>query len=222
MRKCYICGLEKPLTEFYTNKAKYGGYAYECKLCSKIRATYYAQAHSEERREYQEQYRLAHLEELRIKSHEKYLRTREIVIERSRLWALDNPEKAKALKVISAHRRRTRQINAPINDLTDAQWQEILFAYNFRCVYCPPDCWRCKQHKHKLTQDHITPVLKGGSYTVSNIVPACDTCNKKKAAGPVPVPIQPLLLTIEPPKPSTKYALRLLKKKQPGVCKAQN
>lgn len=103
-----------------------------------------------------------------------------------------HPEVSRA----SCARRRSRKMHAPINDLTAAQWQEILVAYNHRCVYCPDTCWRCRQKKHRLTQDHIIPLSKGGSNTVSNIAPSCQSCNSKKGVGAPLRAVQPLLLTI--------------------------
>ena len=87
--------------------------------------------------------------------------------------------------------RLAKKRNAPINDFTKGQWEEMKAAYGFRCVYC--------NHKmQRLTQDHLTPLSKGGSHTVSNILPACQSCNSKKNAGAVLVPVQPLLLTVAP------------------------
>lgn len=85
--------------------------------------------------------------------------------------------------------RRARLKSAPINDLTAAQWREIKEAYDNRCVYCG-------RKMKRLSQDHIIPLSKGGSHTVSNVVPACLRCNITKSAGPPPIPVQPLLLTV--------------------------
>jgi 5-methylcytosine-specific restriction endonuclease McrA len=60
--------------------------------------------------------------------------------------------------------------------------------YDHRCVYCG------KRAKGHLTQDHLTPLAKGGNHTKNNIVPACRKCNAIKGTrGPL-VPVQPLLL----------------------------
>lgn len=96
------------------------------------------------------------------------------------------------------HERRAAIKGAPINDLSAAQWREIKAAYGYRCVYCPADCKQCRQKTHKLTQEHITPISKQGSNTVSNVVPACLSCNSRKNDGDPLVPVQPLLLTIAP------------------------
>lgn len=102
----------------------------------------------------------------------------------TRAWQSANPEKKRAADT----RRRARKLNAPVNDFTAQQWRDMQAAYDYRCAYCD------KRRKGKLTQDHITPLSKGGSHTASNIVPACKSCNSRKQAGPVLNPVQPLLL----------------------------
>ncbi|HEY5865103.1 MAG TPA: HNH endonuclease [Candidatus Tectomicrobia bacterium] len=94
---------------------------------------------------------------------------------------------------INQTRRRARLLGAAVNDLTAAQWEEIKVAYDHRCVYCG-------RKMQRLTQDHITPLSKGGMHTASNIVPACRSCNSRKFVGDVLVPVQPLLLTVAPAK----------------------
>jgi len=91
-----------------------------------------------------------------------------------------------------AQYRRTkhaRKLHAPVNDLTHAQWLEIQLVQDHRCAYCG------KRAKNKLTQDHITPLSKGGSHTLHNIIGACSSCNSKKRTGPPLTTVQPLLLT---------------------------
>jgi hypothetical protein len=46
----------------------------------------------------------------------------------------------------------------------------------------------------------MTPYAHNGNNTVQNVVPACPKHNYAKHTGPVPVPTQPLLLTIAPAK----------------------
>jgi len=86
-----------------------------------------------------------------------------------------------------ARKRRASKENAPKNDLTNEQWAMILDHYGHRCVYCG-------RKMQRLSQDHILPLSRGGSHTLSNVVPACRKCNSKKHAGPPLVPVQPLLL----------------------------
>jgi len=128
----------------------------------------YAETHRNEKHTYNSAYRLQHREALKIYQRE-YRQAH--TLERN----------------IYHQRRRARKKQAPVNDLTAAQWSTIKAAYGHRCVYCQ----RKMQH---LTQDHITPLSKGGSHTVQNVVPACASCNSKKGAGAILTPVQPLLL----------------------------
>ncbi len=104
------------------------------------------------------------------------------VAARVKIWCLSNPDKLVARNA----RRRARKANAPINDFTAVQWQEMQKAYNHHCVYC------CEVFRGKLTQDHVIPLSLGGAHTQSNIVPACRSCNSRKSAGTLSV--QPLYL----------------------------
>lgn len=59
-------------------------------------------------------------------------------------------------------------------DFTPQQWQRVKLLYGFRCAYC--GC--CPDTLHR---EHVVPLVKGGSHTLSNIVPACASCNARKA-----------------------------------------
>lgn len=122
---------------------------------------------------------------------------------RSRAFRLAHPEQTKAAQHTyrKAHpekhradekRRRATHANAPVNDLTHAQWLEIQAAQDHRCYYCGKRC------RGKLTQDHILPLSKGGSHTLHNVIGACRSCNSRKQASAPPVPVQPFLLTVAP------------------------
>ncbi len=95
--------------------------------------------------------------------------------ERTRQWALDNPERVARNVKVSKHRRRSRERSATgtfiANDLV------TLFAAQVgRCIYC----------KDKLGQkyhvDHIVPLSKGGSNDPANLQLLCASCNLSKAA----------------------------------------
>lgn len=44
--------------------------------------------------------------------------------------------------------------------------------WNYKCAYCGSD--------ENLTLDHITPRSKGGSDRITNVLCACNDCNKSK------------------------------------------
>ena len=205
-RVCKVCHIKKPLEAFprhYNNNRQ--GYRHVCLACR--------HAHSAA-------YYVANRESILVRqaSHEKTNRIQ--VNARKRAYNADNPVKrlARERRYHTSHPEKNRaksaryrvkhpdkvserlatnramRRNVPIRDFTHAQWVELQISYDHRCAYCKKRC------KGKLTQDHVTPLSQGGSHTLSNIVPACQSCNSKKRTGPPLTPVQPLLLTIALPK----------------------
>lgn len=84
----------------------------------------------------------------------------------AKLYLIIHRESQQPHRQAAETRRRARKRQAVINDFTAAQWKAMQIAYNHCCAYCG------KRYKGKLTQDHITPLSKGGANTVSNIVPS--------------------------------------------------
>lgn len=147
----------------------------------------YCQAHYLSHRAEIKAYNKAHRAEQTV-YHAKWVaehpdRAKEIDKKSLRTWRQNNPDKVRA----QTSRRYARRSGAIRTDLTPSQWNIIKESFHHCCAYCGK---RCK----RLTQDHITPLSKGGNHTLSNIVPACRSCNSKKYTGPPLVPVQPLLL----------------------------
>lgn len=94
--------------------------------------------------------------------------------------------------------RHARRRGVAIDNLSAAQWEEIQEIQGHRCYYCR------KRRKGRLEQDHIQPISKGGVHSASNIVGACRSCNAQKWANGPPIPVQPLLLTLAPPRTPRK------------------
>ena len=59
-----------------------------------------------------------------------------------------------------------------VHDLTDAEWAALVSAWG-GCAYCGAD-------GPPLQKDCMLPISRGGRYTVSNVVPACGSCNASK------------------------------------------
>ena len=71
----------------------------------------------------------------------------------------------------AARRRKTRMEKA-VNDLTAEQWAAIRLAWG-GCAYCGS--------ADPLQRDCVLPLSRGGRYTLTNIVPACRSCNASKS-----------------------------------------
>ncbi|MBL7052075.1 MAG: HNH endonuclease [Nanoarchaeota archaeon] len=71
-------------------------------------------------------------------------------------------------------RRRARKINAE-GSHTFGEWELLKKQYGYRCPCC-----RKSEPEIKLTEDHIVPLIRGGSDYIENIQPLCGSCNCKK------------------------------------------
>ncbi|PFG17343.1 HNH endonuclease [Propionicimonas paludicola] len=72
-----------------------------------------------------------------------------------------------------AARRRSLRLAGRDNDLTSEQWRALQEAWG-GCAYCGAP-------GTSLQRDCLQPVAHGGRYTLTNVVPACPTCNASKS-----------------------------------------
>lgn len=170
MLECIGCGHTKPLTDFYTRGKESSKPKQPCRGCYAARG---AKVYIERG------------EAIRANVHQWNIQHPGAALARVRQWAKEHPEQCAAQRAA----RRAHLANAPINDLTKKEWEAIKEHYNYRCVYCG------KKPK-RLTQEHITPLSKGGSHTFSNVVPACRSCNSRKKDRAPLKPVQPLLFPL--------------------------
>ena len=221
-KRCSHCHEYFPATlEYFSSGGKHFQFQSRCRVCQRANAKVWRAAHpeivrernkrtpeqkvqyainrklkeSQDKEHYRIQqrinemnYRLRHREKIRVVNRTKSQNHRQKHPERAsaseKKWRQSNHEKVNSF----AKTRRSRKANAPVNDFTHTQWVALQMAFDHRCAYCGI---RAKAH---LTQDHITPLSKGGSHTLSNIVPACKSCNSKKHTGVPLRPVQPLLV----------------------------
>src|SRR5699024_11570052 len=69
-------------------------------------------------------------------------------------------------------RRRARMAQLP-HDLTLDEWEDTLEYFDYSCAYRGVS-------DDNLGKEHVIPIVKGGGYTVDNIIPACQSCNSSK------------------------------------------
>ncbi len=94
-------------------------------------------------------------------------RHREQTNKACRKWNKNNPDKKRAYR----HRYRV-SIKLSIGSFTALEWVSLCNSYHNRCLCC--------RKRKKLTADHVIPVSKGGSSSINNIQPLCQSCNSKK------------------------------------------
>jgi len=97
-------------------------------------------------------------------------------------WDVANPESARARRLryrlrhpevrrVIDQTRRAREANAT-GTFTTREWLALVEVHVGRCAYCGK--------QKPLQQDHRTPLARGGSNAIDNILPACGRCNRRK------------------------------------------
>lgn len=207
MKQCTLCPNLYPATpEFFSrDRSHKDGFRSYCKTCEKSRSKEYRDTHKEQGRMASKNYQEAHKEEIAA-YHKKYMQDEgrkearkeylaqyyqehiQEISEQHRQYYLDHQEETcerqglylrteQGRMVSRAHKhRRKAQKKASEGSYTSQQLQEQFQRQKGKCYYC----------KKKLAQgwhaDHVTPLSKGGSNTIENIVIACQTCNLHKSA----------------------------------------
>lgn len=120
----------------------------------------------ERSREQGRRYRRRHPERSRQSTRQWRARNPERVAAQTRAWFEDNP----GARGIYNHRRDDRVKDA--DHLSVLEWQILVEQYGGRCAYCGAET--------QLTIDHRIPLSRGGSNTISNVLPACRRCNARK------------------------------------------
>jgi 5-methylcytosine-specific restriction endonuclease McrA len=92
----------------------------------------------------------------------------ERVLSYGRKWSASNLDKIR----IKSGNRRAKIKKVPGNGWTVADERQLIEDYCYCCAYCGK--------KAKPTMDHIVPIAKGGTHSIENIVPACQSCNSSK------------------------------------------
>jgi 5-methylcytosine-specific restriction endonuclease McrA len=194
-KRCTRCLQWKPRSEFYRDGTKRDGLKSQCKECGKLY-----------KREYRARLRTLALVRLKRTYKQAWLprlkpiiptmldeglarwmaknqaRRRAYLAASLRRWHAANPaasrtwyDGAPEIPLALRQARRADVASVAVNDLSPDEWKWLLDTFEHRCAYCG-------QPGDRLTPDHVTPLSQGGHNTLSNIVPACRTCNVRKGA----------------------------------------
>ena len=200
MKTCLACGTAYPATpEFFHRDGS--SLRSKCKPCVGAYRSAYYQRHAERARLEALAYHHAHRNDILPKLRQRYRESkRERLAQEAeryradpafrerkkmamRRWAEDNPNRNRANK--SAWDKRNpenrRKHNAARRARRRRAWVEmvepvdVLAKTNGVCMYCDSPISIETMH-----MDHDIPLSRGGLHELSNVVPACSTCNLRK------------------------------------------
>ncbi len=77
----------------------------------------------------------------------------------------------------NAAKRRKRRMERVENDLSADQWTALKTAWG-GCAYCG-------ESTSPMQRDCVLALSRGGRYTLTNVVPACGSCNSSKCNAEV-------------------------------------
>lgn len=150
------------------------------RLSARYKTWYYA--NQERNRERERLWREANPEHRR----DYYLATREHTLAVNKAWTEAHlvetraavarwrkTDKGRAGHATDSSRRRAR-LRGGGGSHTSDQWRDKCDLLGNVCIYCG--------EPKRLERDHKIPVSQGGTDDITNIVPACRTCNTKKSA----------------------------------------
>lgn len=114
---------------------------------------------------------------------EYYLKNKEKKVAQYKLWKSKNPEKVKAIK------NRWRAKNKDRTNFLARRYiyrrkhaeGKITFEQEKQLYAILPTCLYCNKNKSD-TIDHLTPLSRGGTNNIDNLVAACRSCNSRKGA----------------------------------------
>jgi NMD protein affecting ribosome stability and mRNA decay len=73
--------------------------------------------------------------------------------------------------------RGLREIVAPRQTMSRAQWEAVLEEFGRICIFCGSPS---NEKNRGIVPDHLVPVTRFGELVMGNTVPACQTCNDSR------------------------------------------
>lgn len=184
---CLECGKKRSKAWREANPEQYKRYSAEYAKSQAGREAdkRWKKKNPEKLREQKRKYRENNLDKIRAYDRKRRTaeETREVILDRSRKWRVEHPEQVRAYNsqyakdnpeyFRSAAQKRAAKKKSLACDFTLKEWEEAKTFFEYECAYCG-------KKLERLTQDHVVPLSKGGTYTADNIIPACKSCNSSK------------------------------------------
>ncbi len=158
MKACNHCKEEKSLAEFSVCRSSRDGLQPKCKPCSSAASNAWNKANRDKTKVYD------------LRRHKKHQAARIASYQR---WLSANPDKKKQYADTHNMRRRAQRLGNG-GTHTQEEISALKASYHGLCAYCTSAANEI---------DHVVPLSHGGGNEISNLVPACGSCNRRKFNG---------------------------------------
>lgn len=169
MKFCPKCGNNKPLSEFYKNRARKDGVDTYCKDCEKARNKEPKRA--EQNRKANRVYITKNPELQKARQADWYSRNKSEHAAYGREYRERTIEQSRAREANIAQRRRARRRE---NGVLSVSSKDILALLSQPCLACGT----CES----ITIEHLVPLARGGRHSIGNLAPLCQSCNSSKGS----------------------------------------
>jgi len=166
---CRRCRQNKPADAFDLNNSNRDGLFSYCKECRRehVRSAYHGPQRERMQKD-KRQYWQKHREQVTAQQRAAYEADPEPWKARARAWRAANKD-----KVSHINRRTKAQRRGAEGSHTRREWRAMLQWFGHKCLRCGAT--------DNLTEDHVTPIIFGGSHYIANIQPLCFSCNARKS-----------------------------------------
>ena len=117
-------------------------------------------------------------------------RNKDAMIARMRAWREKNRDlmneiartyrKSNLPKIRLLNAKRRARLSGATGNISLKEWEALKSFYANCCL----SCGNHESHE-PMTMDHVIPISKGGSHTISNIQPLCRSCNSYKGLATI-------------------------------------
>lgn len=173
MKRCGRCRRELSVSLFSKDRNRKDGLQNKCKECQRK-----ARPSRERQTETVRLWRKSHPGRSAASCRKWHKKHRSKRLASMKIWQKTNGNSYKALKkwraknpkvVLALNQARRFREKGADGSFTADEWTAKCAEYGNKCAYCPA--------AEKLTVHHVIPLAKKGTNFISNIVPACKSCN---------------------------------------------
>ena len=185
-KRCTICKIKKPFSEFHKAHNIKDGYKGQCKSCRRIEKRLYKKKNKKKELKQQREWRANNPHKIKEYNLKYKIRIDIYYYENSdkvknRMKEYNKTEMGK--KVARLHSRKYRALKKTVadNTITHTSLENLKQLQDNKCYHC--GCELQYSIPFEVHLDHYIPISKGGIHSINNVVWSCKTCNLKKSAN---------------------------------------